>query len=107
MINNARIREMIEDPEKTKLISNAIETSARATGMQTFDQSLLKLIKDDLITLKEALRLCNHPDDFYLKYSGISPGQVSHTQVHTQIAEDRQMGGLPSFPDFDLEEDDE
>lgn len=107
MINNARIREMIEDPEKTKLISNAIETSARATGMQTFDQSLLKLIKDDLITLKEALRLCNHPDDFYLKYSGISPGQVSHTQINSQISKEQQIGDLPSFPDFDLEEDDE
>jgi twitching motility protein PilT len=107
MINNARIREMIEDPDKTKLISNAIETSAKATGMQTFDQSLLKLIKSDLITLKEALKLCNHPDDFYLKYSGISQGQAHHTQVNTQISQENDLEGLPSFPNFDLEENDD
>lgn len=104
MINNARIREMIEDPEKTKLISHAIETSAKSTGMQTFDQSLLKLIKDEIISLKDALKLCNHPDDFYLKYSGISPDQggAHHTNVNHNIKEN-----LPSFPGFDLEDDDD
>ena len=104
MINNARIREMIEDPEKTRLISNAIETSAKATGMQTFDQSLLRLIRKDIITLKDALKLCNHPDDFYLKYSGIAPGQ--NTQV-TKIKEMTEEEALPSFPEFDLEDQDD
>jgi twitching motility protein PilT len=104
MINNVRIKEMIEDPEKTSMISNAIETSAKATGMQTFDQSLLRLIKNDLITLKEALKICNHPDDFYLKYSGISPGQGG--QNNTQITQ-REDSQLPSFPNFDLEDEDD
>lgn len=103
MINNARIREMIEDADKTKMISHAIETSAKATGMQTFDQSLLKLIKDDLITLKDALKLCNHPDDFYLKYSGIAPGQ-SDTKITNRP---KDLDDLPSFPGFDLEDDDD
>ena len=103
MVNNARIREMIEDPEKTRMISNAIETSAKATGMQTFDQSLLRLIKDDVITLKDALKLCNHPDDFYLKYSGIAPGQTD-TKVNI---EPKEPEDLPSFPGFDLEDDDD
>lgn len=103
MVNNARIREMIEDPEKTRMISHAIETSAKATGMQTFDQSLLKLIKNEVITLKDALKICNHPDDFYLKYSGISPGQ-SDTKITTQPKEPDE---LPSFPSFDLEDDDD
>lgn len=103
MVNNARIREMIEDPEKTKMISHAIETSAKGTGMQTFDQSLLRLIKDDIITLKDALKLCNHPDDFYLKYSGITPGQAD-TKVGPKP---KELDELPSFPSFDLEEDDD
>lgn len=98
MINNARIRELIEDPEKTKLISHAIESSAKSTGMQTFDQSLLGLIKDDIIRLKDALKLCNHPDDFYLKYSGISPGQGITS---------RDIEPLPSFNEFDLEDSDD
>ncbi len=105
MVNNARIREMIEDPEKTRMISNAIETSAKATGMQTFDQSLLKLIKSDMITLKDALKVCNHPDDFYLKYSGIQTGQgIHHTEVNAQHPIEEE---LPSFTDFDLEDNDD
>jgi twitching motility protein PilT len=103
LINNARIKEMIEKPEKTKMISHAIETSAKGTGMQTFDQSLLRLIKNDIITLKEALKLCNHPDDFYLKYSGIAPGQGDTKITSTP----RELEDLPSFPEFDLEDDDD
>lgn len=103
MMNNARIRELIEDADKTKMISHAIETSARATGMQSFDQSLMHLIKEDLITLKDALRLCNNPDDFYLKYTGITPGQ-SATKFTNRP---KELDDLPSFPGFDLEEDDD
>ena len=104
MVNNARIREMIEDAEKTKMISHAIETSAKSTGMQTFDQSLLKLIKKGVITLKDALKLCNHPDDFYLKYSGIAPSQGQETKI---TSKPKELHDLPSFPGFDLEEDDD
>lgn len=106
MINNARIRELIEDPERTRLISDAIESSAKVTGMQSFDQSLLKLLKSDKITLKEALRLTNHPDDFYLKYSGITPGQGS-SPSSSQPAANADDAGLPSFQDFDLEDEDD
>jgi len=102
MINNARIKEMIEDPDKTREISEAIATSAKSTGMQTFDQSLMQLLKDDVIDLKEALKLCSHPDDFYLKFSGISAGQTGQNTSVGAIGEQE----LPSFPDFDLDDDD-
>ncbi|MEM7645460.1 MAG: type IV pilus twitching motility protein PilT [Pseudomonadota bacterium] len=107
MINNARIREMIEDPEKTRLISHAIETSAKETGMQSFDQSLLELIRSERISLKDALKLCNHPDDFYLKYSGIAPGQSQGHTTTSAPAPVSKEGPLPSFPEFDLEDDDD
>ncbi len=102
MINNARIKEMIEDADKTREISEAIATSAKSTGMQTFDQSLMQLLKDDVIDLKEALKLCSHPDDFYLKFSGISAGQTGQNTSVGAIGEQE----LPSFPDFDLDDDD-
>ena len=41
-------------------------------GMQTFDQSLMSLLKQKLITFEEALRQCSNPDDFKLKVSGVS-----------------------------------
>ena len=40
--------------------------------MQTFDQSLMGLLKQKLITFEEALRQCSSPDDFKLKVSGVS-----------------------------------
>jgi twitching motility protein PilT len=40
--------------------------------MQTFDQSLMGLLKRQLITFEEALRQSSNPDDFKLKFSGIS-----------------------------------
>lgn len=106
MVNNARIRELIEDPNKTSQISDAIEASAKETGMQTFDQSLLNLISMDLVTLKDALRLCRNPDDFYLKYTGINRGS---TEVigRPHPAKKSKDKDLPSFSSFDLDDDDE
>jgi twitching motility protein PilT len=40
--------------------------------MQTCDQSLMTLFKQNIITYEEALRQCSNPDDFALRVSGIS-----------------------------------
>jgi twitching motility protein PilT len=40
--------------------------------MQTFDQSLMALLKQGLITYEEAVRQATNPDDFALRYSGIA-----------------------------------
>ena len=39
--------------------------------MQSFDQSLMFLMKEDLITYEEALKHCTNPDDFALRVKGI------------------------------------
>ena len=72
MVSTARIRELIDDKEKNKLIRDTIQQGYTTYGMQTFDQSLMMLLKDELITFEEALRQCSNPDDFKLKYSGVS-----------------------------------
>ena len=72
MISTARIRECIEDKDRTKEIREAISVGYTTYGMQTFDQSLMILYRKKLITLDEALRQCSNPDDFKLKISGIS-----------------------------------
>lgn len=74
LINNTRIREMIEMPERTKEIHQAIADSQVSYGMQTFDQSLMQLLTKDLITYDEALRQSSNPHDFALRVSGISSG---------------------------------
>jgi len=40
--------------------------------MQSFDQSLMSLLKRNLITFDEAVAQSSNPDDFKLKFSGIS-----------------------------------
>jgi twitching motility protein PilT len=72
MVSTARVRELIDDKEKTKLLRDTIQNGYDSYGMQTFDQSLMKLLNNELITYDEALRQSSNPDDFKLKYSGIS-----------------------------------
>lgn len=72
MVSTARVRELIDDKEKTKMLRDTIQQGHDTYGMQTFDQSLMGLLKNDLITLDEALRQSSNPDDFKLKVSGIS-----------------------------------
>lgn len=72
LLGTARVRECIDDEEKTKQIRDAIAQGYVSYGMQTFDQSLMKLYTSKLITYEEALRQSSNPDDFALKISGIS-----------------------------------
>jgi len=71
MRSTARTRELIEDKDRTKELHDAIAQGTMSYGMQTFDQSLMKLLTGQLITLEEALRQATNPDDFALRVSGI------------------------------------
>lgn len=72
LINNPRVREMIEDPAKTGGIHQAIEEGQSAWGMQSFDQSLMELLNRDLISYQEALLHSARPEDFRIRYEGIT-----------------------------------
>ncbi|MDT8418867.1 MAG: type IV pilus twitching motility protein PilT [Desulfuromonadales bacterium] len=72
MVSTARTRDLIDDREKTVLLKDAIAQGYTTYGMQTFDQSLMDLVQRGVITFEEALRQSSNPDDFKLKYSGIS-----------------------------------
>ncbi|MBX5481462.1 MAG: type IV pilus twitching motility protein PilT [Myxococcaceae bacterium] len=68
----ARVRELIEDKDRTKEIHDAIAQGHQTYGMQTFDQSLMWLVKQGLVTFEEARRQATNPDDFALAFSGVS-----------------------------------
>jgi twitching motility protein PilT len=72
LLATARVRELIEDKDRTKEIPDAIAQGHVSYGMQTFDQSLMGLLKAHLITYEEALRQATNPDDFALRVSGVS-----------------------------------
>ena len=65
------IRDCVENKEKTKLIQAAVAAGTSQYSMQTFDQSLYMLHRDELISYEEALRQASNPDEFKLKVAGI------------------------------------
>ena len=71
MLSTARIRDCIVDKEKTIEIYEAISEGHATYHMQTFDQSLMSLLRRELITYEEALRHSTSPDDFALRVKGI------------------------------------
>ena len=74
MISTARIRECVIEKDKTSEIHEAITKGYTAYGMQSFDQSLMMLLKRGLITYEEALRQSTNPDDFALRVKGVMSG---------------------------------
>ncbi len=77
MRNTARIREMVEDKDRTKEIEAAIAEGNIAYGMQTFDQALMAHYKTGLITYEEALRQASNPSNFALRVQGIESASDS------------------------------
>ncbi len=65
MIMTKRIRDMLLDSNQTFKIHEAIK-EGDYYGMQTFDQSLLQLYRDGLITLQDAASVASNPHDFKL-----------------------------------------
>jgi len=65
------IRDCIVNPEKTRLIKDALAAGISQYGMQTFDQSLYDLHSKGLITLEEALVNSSNPDEFKLRIAGV------------------------------------
>lgn len=72
MVSTGTIKEALMDPRKTGQIPQAIAEGVAQYGMQTFDQSLMKLYREELITLDEALRHASNPHEFQLHVSGVA-----------------------------------
>jgi twitching motility protein PilT len=72
LISTARVRELIADKDRTKEIPDAISKGFTSYGMQSFDQSLMQLVKGNLVTYEEALKHVSNPDDFALRMRGIA-----------------------------------
>ncbi len=75
MINSPQIRELIQDG-KTKEIEKAMAQSGDFYRMQTFNQSLAKLVLDRTITEAEGMATSTSPNDLKLLLKGVSSGRV-------------------------------
>jgi twitching motility protein PilT len=70
LVNTGRVFDRLVDPEQTDSIVDVIADGAYY-GMQSFDQALVLLVKDGLVTVDEARRTASSPHDFDLQLSGV------------------------------------
>ena len=78
MLGTAVIRDCIREARRTPDIPAFIAQGASHYGMQTFDQCLLALYRDGVISYETAKDTASSPDDFDLKVRGIlSTGEVA------------------------------
>jgi twitching motility protein PilT len=61
-VNTGRVADAIADPEKTSTINQLI-TDGSFYGMQSFDQHLVALIRDGVVTLDAAMGASSNPHD--------------------------------------------
>jgi len=93
MITTAYIRDCIMNPDKTRLIHDAIAAGTSQYGMQTFDQSLYDLYMRQLISYEEALSRASNADDFKLRVQGIrSAADAAREEMERTMAEYEQFG---------------
>jgi twitching motility protein PilT len=93
----ARVRELIEDKDRTKEIPDAIAQGHQTYGTQTFDQSLMWLVKNSLVSYEEARRQATNPDDFALRFSGISGTSDSKWDDFENKPGEQPVPGSASF----------
>jgi twitching motility protein PilT len=71
MVASQAIREYIMSPSDQHTIPDLIAQGVVQYGMQTFDQSLMQLYHDGLITEQESLANATNPAEFALRLRGI------------------------------------
>ncbi len=104
MINSGAMKEAIMDPQKTANISELMEQGYVQYGMQTFDQSIMKLYKEGHITYEEAIAQATNPDDFDLRVKGITGtsdrwggGEEDEDQGPSSSPSNEMPGGFNKF----------
>jgi twitching motility protein PilT len=93
MICTGYIRDCIINPDKTRMIRDAIAAGTSQYGMQTFDQSLFDLYSRNLITLEEALMRASNPDEFRLRVQGVrSSADAAREEMERAMTEFDRLG---------------
>jgi len=68
-VNTGRVFDRIVDPDETAGILEVI-AGGEFYGMQTFDQALVKLVREGVVSTDEARRTATNPHDFDLALHG-------------------------------------
>jgi twitching motility protein PilT len=76
LINTGRVFDRIVDPNTTEEIIDVI-ADGEYYGMQSFDQALVRLVKEGLVTVGDARRASTNPHDFDLALAGVMDRHAS------------------------------
>lgn len=88
LVSTGTVRDCIMDPRRTEQIEAAISEGVSQYGMQTFDQSLMRLYRDGLITLDEALAHATNPHEFQLYVAGVEgASETKWRTLETPVAQ--------------------
>jgi len=77
LMATAYVRDCIADPAKTAGIADAIIQGGSQYGMQSFDQAILRLCQQHLVTVEEALKWVTNVEEFKMRLRGITPGSTA------------------------------
>lgn len=81
LINTTRVAELITKPSETAKISVAIQEGEEIWGMQSFNKSLMDLIRAGHISYDNALKYSDNPENFSLAYKSISSHQSQNKDI--------------------------
>jgi len=98
LIATALIKDCIREAKRTPEIPAFIAQGASQYGMQTFDQCLLKLYRDAVVSYETAREAATNADDFDLKVRGIfSTGELTFEGEQKKPAPAKPAAGSPFF----------
>jgi len=101
MINTPSIRDLMMDGQRIGEIRDFIAAGREQYGMQTFDQCLADLVKNDVVTFEVAKAAASNPSDFELQmkmFSGDSSGGAKKTNGQQPAEPEREEEDAPPQP---------
>jgi twitching motility protein PilT len=84
LVGSTRVHECI-DKNRIRELHDAMAQGAVTYGMQTFDQSLLELLREGMITHEDALLHSSNPADFELQARGINAGALGELESRAAV----------------------
>ncbi len=94
LIATGYIRDCIINPDKTRMIREAIAAGVSQYGMQTFDQSIYDLYSQKIITYEEALVRASNADEFKLRCQGIrSTADAAREEMEKSMSDFERTSG--------------
>ena len=98
LINNPRVRALLEDKTKSaSLFYDVLESSKEGWGMQSLNQHLIELVSQGLITQEAALKASYSPEKLKLHFGGLSHNPRENPLLKPAPASENN--DLPSMED--------